>query len=53
MDTLKAVNGYLDKMFGEVPGMKVLLLDGHTVRPSRRALARPPSASARAATADC
>ena len=32
MDTLKAINGYLDKMFGEVPGMKVLLLDGHTVR---------------------
>lgn len=32
MDTLKAINNYLDKMFGEVPGMKVLLLDGHTVR---------------------
>lgn len=32
MDTLKAINNYLDKMFGEVPGMKVLLLDGRTVR---------------------
>jgi hypothetical protein len=37
MDTLKAINGYLDKMIGEVPGMKVLLLDGHTVRSFLRA----------------
>ena len=31
MDTLKAVQFFLDKMFTEVAGMKVLLLDPHTV----------------------
>lgn len=47
MDTLKAVNGYLDKMFGEVPGMKVLLLDGHTVRPGELLLPSLPIWGAR------
>jgi len=32
MDTSKAINFFLDKMFTEVSGMKVLLLDSHTVR---------------------
>lgn len=32
MDTQKAIQTYLDKMFTEVGGMKVLLLDAHTVR---------------------
>jgi hypothetical protein len=31
MDTLKAIQFFLDKMFTEVAGMKVLLLDPHTV----------------------
>lgn len=31
MDTLKAIQFFLDKMFTEVSGMKVLLLDPHTV----------------------
>lgn len=31
MDTQKAIQTYLDKMFTEVGGMKVLLLDAHTV----------------------
>ncbi|KAK1924702.1 Sec1-like protein [Papiliotrema laurentii] len=30
MDVLKAVQTYVGKMVGEVPGMKVLLLDAHT-----------------------
>ncbi|KAL7414882.1 Sec1 family-domain-containing protein [Mrakia frigida] len=30
MDTSKAINFFLDKMFTEVSGMKVLLLDSHT-----------------------
>lgn len=32
MDVLKAVQTYVFKMITEVPGMKVLLLDAHTVR---------------------
>lgn len=32
MDVLKAVQTYVIKMITEVPGMKVLLLDAHTVR---------------------
>lgn len=32
MDVLKAVQTYVMKMITEVPGMKVLLLDAHTVR---------------------
>lgn len=32
MDVLKAVHTYVIKMITEVPGMKVLLLDAHTVR---------------------
>jgi len=32
MDVLKAVQTYVQKMVGDVPGMKVLLLDAHTVR---------------------
>lgn len=31
MDVLKAVQTYISKMITEVPGMKVLLLDSHTV----------------------
>lgn len=31
MDVLKAVQTYMTKMITEVPGMKVLLLDAHTV----------------------
>lgn len=31
MDVLKAVQTYVVKMITEVPGMKVLLLDAHTV----------------------
>lgn len=31
MDVLKAVQAYVNKMITEVPGMKVLLLDAHTV----------------------
>lgn len=31
MDVLKAVQTYVDKMITEVTGMKVLLLDAHTV----------------------
>ena len=31
MDVLKAVQTYVNKMVGDVPGMKVLLLDAHTV----------------------
>ena len=31
MDVLKAVQMYTQKMISEVPGMKVLLLDAHTV----------------------
>lgn len=31
MDVLKAVQVYVQKMMGDVPGMKVLLLDAHTV----------------------
>lgn len=31
MDVLKAVQTYVMKMITEVPGMKVLLLDAHTV----------------------
>jgi hypothetical protein len=31
MDVLKAVQTYVLKMITEVPGMKVLLLDQHTV----------------------
>ena len=31
MDILKAVQAYVSKMITEVPGMKVLLLDSHTV----------------------
>ena len=31
MDVLKAVQTYVIKMITEVPGMKVLLLDAHTV----------------------
>jgi hypothetical protein len=31
MDVLKAVQTYVTKMITEVPGMKVLLLDAHTV----------------------
>jgi hypothetical protein len=31
MDVLKAVQTYVLKMITEVPGMKVLLLDAHTV----------------------
>lgn len=33
MDVLKAVQTYVTKMITEVPGMKVLLLDAHTVSP--------------------
>lgn len=32
MDVLKAVQTYVQKMVTDVPGMKVLLLDAHTVR---------------------
>lgn len=32
MDVVKAVQSYVIKMITEVPGMKVLLLDAHTVR---------------------
>lgn len=32
MDVTKAVQTYLFKMISQVPGMKVLLLDSHTVR---------------------
>ena len=32
MDILKAAQTYINKMITEVPGMKVLLLDAHTVR---------------------
>lgn len=32
MDVLKAAQTYVKKMITEVPGMKVLLLDQHTVR---------------------
>lgn len=32
MDVVKAVQTYIQKMITEVPGMKVLLLDAHTVR---------------------
>ena len=32
MDILKAVQTYISKMISEAPGMKVLLLDSHTVR---------------------
>ena len=32
MDVLKAVQTYVTKMITEVSGMKVLLLDSHTVR---------------------
>jgi hypothetical protein len=35
MDVLKAVQTYVTKMITEVSGMKVLLLDAHTVRQSR------------------
>jgi hypothetical protein len=31
MDVLKAVQVYINKMITEVSGMKVLLLDAHTV----------------------
>jgi len=31
MDVLKAVQTYINKMITEVSGMKVLLLDAHTV----------------------
>jgi vacuolar protein sorting-associated protein 45 len=31
MDVLKAVQTYISRMITEVPGMKVLLLDSHTV----------------------
>jgi ABC-type uncharacterized transport system ATPase component len=31
MDVLKAVQTYVNKMITEVSGMKVLLLDSHTV----------------------
>lgn len=31
MDVLKAVQTYITKMVSEVSGMKVLLLDSHTV----------------------
>lgn len=33
MDVLKAVQTYVNKMITEVTGMKVLLLDAHTVSP--------------------
>jgi vacuolar protein sorting-associated protein 45 len=33
MDALKAVQTYIIKMLDEVSGMKVLLMDAHTVRP--------------------
>ena len=36
MDVLKAVQTYVNKMITEVSGMKVLLLDSHTVRPTFR-----------------
>lgn len=32
MDALKAVQTYIIKMLDEVSGMKVLLMDAHTVR---------------------
>lgn len=32
MDVTKAIQTYLFKMINQVPGMKVLLLDSHTVR---------------------
>lgn len=35
MDALKAVQTYLQKMLSEVPGMKVLLMDAHTVSATR------------------
>jgi len=38
MDVLKAVQVYINKMITEVSGMKVLLLDAHTV--CRAVLAR-------------
>ncbi len=44
MDVLKALQTYISKMITEVPGMKVLLLDSHTVRPSlsqRASIDRP------------
>lgn len=34
MDVLKAVQTYVMRMITEVPGMKMLLLDAHTVRSS-------------------
>lgn len=38
MDVLKAVQTYVTKMITEVPGMKVLLLDAHTVSSVERKL---------------
>jgi len=35
MDVLKAVQTYVNKMVGDVSGMKVLLLDAHTVSCAR------------------
>jgi hypothetical protein len=35
MDVLKAVQTYVNKMVGDVAGMKVLLLDAHTVSHKR------------------
>ena len=32
MDVCKAVNAYIERMIKEVQGMKMLLLDDHTVR---------------------
>lgn len=33
MDVLKATQTYVDRLISEVPGMKVLLMDAHTVCP--------------------
>lgn len=43
MDVTKAVQTYLFKMISQVPGMKVLLLDSHTV--SRLSPRCPPRGS--------
>ena len=40
MDALKAVQTYITKMLDEVSGMKVLLMDAHTVGPRSHACKR-------------
>lgn len=38
MDILKATTTYIDRMLTDVAGLKLLLLDGHTVGPGARRL---------------